>query len=73
MDAKQAALMQMRIRNNAGDLQDYLKGLDSWEEQIKKKDASLSRQKPILKEVLGSCIDVNISESKSTCEIGPEI
>lgn len=52
MDAKQAGLMQMRIRNNAGDLQDYLKGLEDWEEEMKKKDASLSKQKPILKQVL---------------------
>lgn len=66
MDANQAALMQMRIRNNAGDLQDYLKGLDNWEEDMKKKDASLSKQKPILKEVSCWSINTNGSISSST-------
>ncbi len=51
MDAEKAALMQMQIRNNASDLQDYLKGLEAWETDVKTTDASLSNQKSILKEV----------------------
>jgi 1,4-dihydroxy-2-naphthoate octaprenyltransferase len=51
MDAGQATAMQMQIRQNAADLEDFMKGLDSWEEEIKEKDKSLARQKPILKEV----------------------
>lgn len=51
MDAGRAAMMQMQIKHNAEDLQDYLKGLESWEEEIKAKDSDLSKQKPILKEV----------------------
>lgn len=43
--------MQMQIKNNASDLQDYLKGLESWEEDMKEKDAALSKHKSILKEV----------------------
>lgn len=52
MDAGRATLMQMQIKNNAEDLSDYLKGLECWEEEIKEKDSSLTRQKPILKEVI---------------------
>ena len=51
MDASTAAAMQMQVRQNAEDLQDFMKGLESWEEEIKEKDQNLSRQKPILKEV----------------------
>jgi len=43
--------MQMHVKRNADELQGYLKGLESWEEDIKKKDEGLSRRKPILKEV----------------------
>ncbi len=43
--------MQMQIRNNASDLQDYLKDLETWETDVKKTDTSLSNQKSILKEV----------------------
>ncbi len=39
------------IRNNASDLQDYLKDLETWETDVKKTDTSLSNQKSILKEV----------------------
>ena len=51
MDEGRATLMQMQIRHNAEDLESYMKDLESWEEDIKKKDESLSRHKPILKEV----------------------
>lgn len=51
MNAERAGLMQMQLRHNADELQSYLKDLQSWEEEIKEKDKSLSKQKPILKEV----------------------
>ena len=51
MDQEKADLMQMQIRNNASDLQDYLKGLEDWEADVKEKDAALSSHKSILKEV----------------------
>ena len=44
--------MQLQLRQNAEDLQDYLRDLETWESEIKKKDDSLRRQKPILKEVI---------------------
>lgn len=44
--------MQMQLRNNADELQDYLKDLESWEEDIKERDKKLTKQKPILKEVI---------------------
>lgn len=51
MEPEKAALMQMQIKNNASDLQDYLKGLKSWETEVKEKDTALSSHKSILKEV----------------------
>jgi hypothetical protein len=51
MNAERAGLMQMQLRHNADELQSYVKGLQSWEDQIKEKDKNLSKQKPILKEV----------------------
>lgn len=44
--------MQLQLRQNAEDLHDYLRDLETWESEIKKKDDSLRRQKPILKEVI---------------------
>ena len=44
--------MQLQLRHNAKDLQDYLRDLETWESEIKKKDDSLRRRKPILKEVV---------------------
>jgi 1,4-dihydroxy-2-naphthoate octaprenyltransferase len=61
MDAGQATAMQMQIRQNAADLEDFMKGLDSWEEEIKEKDKSLTKQKPILKEV---CVYVTVCCSR---------
>ena len=52
MDGSQATAMQLQLRHNAEDLQDYLRDLETWESEIKKKDDSLRRQKPILKEVM---------------------
>ena len=45
------ALLQLQMRRNAEDLQDYLRDLGNWEDDIKKKDAMLRKQKPILKKV----------------------
>lgn len=45
------ALLQLQMRRNAEDLQDYLRDLGNWEDDIKKKDAMLHKQKPILKKV----------------------
>ena len=44
-------LLQLNVRRNAEDLQDYLRDLNSWEEEIKHKDKLLTEQKPILKKV----------------------
>ena len=52
MDGSRAATMQLQLRHNAEDLQDYLRDLETWESEIKKKDDSLRRRKPILKEVV---------------------
>ena len=46
-----ANLMQVHLRRNNEELQDYLKGLDSWEEEMKEKDQGLVKKKSILKEV----------------------
>ena len=52
MDGSRATAMQLQLRHNVEDLQDYLRDLETWESEIKKKDDSLRRQKPILKEVV---------------------
>ena len=41
--------LQHQVRNNAQDLQDYLRELDNWEHDSKKKDKSISTSKSILK------------------------
>ena len=46
-----AGLMQIHLRQNNDELLDYLKGLDSWEEEMKEKDEKLTKNKSILKEV----------------------
>ena len=45
------ALLQLQVRQNSEDLQDYLRDLGNWEDEIKKKDAMLYKQKPVLKKV----------------------
>lgn len=45
------ALLQLQVRQNSEDLQDYLRELGNWEDEIKKKDAMLYKQKPVLKKV----------------------
>ncbi|CAH1266025.1 RPAP3 [Branchiostoma lanceolatum] len=37
--------IQMQVRQNASEMQDFLKDLDSWEDDIKKKDEQLKTQK----------------------------
>ncbi|XP_078595298.1 RNA polymerase II-associated protein 3-like isoform X1 [Branchiostoma floridae x Branchiostoma japonicum] len=37
--------IQMQVRQNASEMQDFLKDLDSWEDDIKKKDEALKTQK----------------------------
>ena len=44
-------LMQLRLRQNNDELQDYLRDLESWEEEIKSKDRDLSERRSILKDV----------------------
>ena len=42
---------QLQMKHNNEELQDYLKDLGQWEDEIKKKEAFLLKQKPILKKV----------------------
>ena len=46
-----AGRMQTQLRNNNDELLDYLKGLESWEDEIRERDENLSKNKSILKEV----------------------
>ena len=46
-----AALFQRTIKENSDDLHTFLEDITSWEDEIKKKDELLSKQKPILKKV----------------------
>jgi len=46
-----AALFQRSVKENSDDLHEFLEGIKSWEDEIKKKDELLSKQKPILKKV----------------------
>ena len=46
--------MPILLKRNAEDMQGYLKGLDSWEDDMKKRDQLLKKQKPILKKVIKS-------------------
>ena len=66
MDSSQAAAMQMQLRHNAGDLQDFLRDLETWEGEIKEKDDSLKKQKPILKEVISV---LNLSSSTTLIQL----
>ena len=51
MDAQQASLVQLQLRQNTEELQDYFRGLESWEEEFKTKDRNLLNKKSILKQV----------------------
>lgn len=41
MSANKAVELQMQMRQNAEDLHNFMKELDSWEEDMKKKDEEL--------------------------------
>ena len=43
--------MQLNIRQNAEELQDLLKDLDSWQDEMKAKDEELRHAKIITKQV----------------------
>ena len=45
-------LLQMQLKRNNEDMKDMLQSLSSWEEEIKKRDELLQKQKPILKKVI---------------------
>lgn len=47
--------IQLQLRRNADEMKDYLKDLGQWEDEIKKKEAYIIKQKPILKKVI--CIE----------------
>ena len=49
--ASDPALLQLQLRRNAEEMQEYMKGLENWEEEIKQRDTMLKKQKPILKKV----------------------
>ena len=42
---------QLQMKQNNMELQDYMKDLGQWEDEIKKKESFLLKQKPILKQV----------------------
>ena len=46
-----ASLFQRGIKENSDDLHAFLEDINSWEDEIKKKDELLTKQKPILKKV----------------------
>ena len=46
-----AGPMQSQLRQNNEELLDYLKGLESWEEEMREKDQTLVKNRSILKEV----------------------
>lgn len=46
------ALLQLNLRRNATELEEAIKGLNNWEDEIKQRDELLQKQRPILKEVV---------------------
>ena len=44
MDGDKFAELQFQMRLNQNELQDFLKGMDSWEEDIKKRDEQLKKE-----------------------------
>ena len=72
--------MQAQVRVNNEEFLDYLKSLESWEDEMREKDQALSKNRSILKEVSPSasakqlsCVLVCVLEpapsSKSSKEI----
>ena len=51
MDSIHAAQLQQQLRHNSNEVQSFVKELGDWEDQIKQKDESLKKNKPILKQV----------------------
>ena len=51
MDSIHAAQLQQQLRHNANEVQEFVKELGEWEDEIKQKDESLKKNKPILKQV----------------------
>ena len=51
MAAERALGLQLQVRQNAAELQDYLRDLDRWESDIKQKDEELRKAKVVHKKV----------------------
>ena len=58
-------LLQLQMKRNTEDLQDYLRDLGNWEDEIKKKDAMLHKQKPVLKKACQSAHSTQLARSVS--------
>lgn len=43
--------IQLQLRRNAEEVKEYLQDLGHWEDEIKKKEEYIIKQKPILKKV----------------------
>lgn len=54
MDTIHAAQLQQQLKHNANEAQEFVKELGEWEDEIRQKDESLKKHKPILKQV--SCL-----------------
>lgn len=54
MDSIHAAQLQQQLKHNANEAQEFVKELGEWEDEIRQKDESLKKHKPILKQV--SCL-----------------
>lgn len=44
--------IQLQLRHNAEEVKEYLQDLGQWEDEIKKKEEYIIKQKPILKKVI---------------------
>ena len=38
--------LQQQVRQNQGELEEYLKDMNNWEEEVKKKESDVLKQKP---------------------------
>ena len=61
-----ALRVQLNIRQNAEDLQDLLKDLDSWQDEMKAKDEELRHSKIITKQV---CFDFRLVSTAQYCTV----
>lgn len=64
--------LQHQVRNNANEVQDYMRDLDNWEREIKKKDQSLSTSKSILKPSLPPVRNTSSKQRKQQQETSPK-